>query len=147
MTDGFDKNEVLLERVSEGDEDATEMLIKENLGLVKSIALRFLGRGQELEDLIQIGSIGMLKAIRGYDKAFGTAFSTYAVPLITGEIKRFLRDDGLIKVSRETKRNGYILLRARQEYIAENAAEPSLSVLSEITGISEETSDTQAGKT
>jgi len=138
MTDGFDKNEVLLERVSEGDEDATEMLIKENLGLVKSIALRFLGRGQELEDLIQIGSIGMLKAIRGYDKAFGTAFSTYAVPLITGEIKRFLRDDGLIKVSRETKRNGYILLRARQEYIAENAAEPSLSVLSEITGISEE---------
>ncbi len=138
MNDSFDKNEVLLERVSEGDESATEMLVKENFGLVKSIAVRFVGRGQELEDLIQIGSIGMLKAIRGYDKAFGTAFSTYAVPLITGEIKRFLRDDGLIKVSRETKKNGYILLRARQEYIAENATEPSLSVLSEITGISEE---------
>lgn len=138
MTGNFDKNAVLLERAAEGDESATELLVKENLGLVKSIALRFVGRGQELEDLIQIGSIGMLKAIRGYDKTFGTAFSTYAVPLITGEIKRFLRDDGLIKVSRETKKNGYILQRARQDYIAKNGNEPSLSVLSAITGISEE---------
>ncbi len=135
MSDGFDKNAVLLERASNGDESATELLVKENLGLVKSIALRFVGRGQELEDLIQIGSIGMLKAIRGYDKTFGTAFSTYAVPLITGEIKRFLRDDGLIKVSRETKKNGYILLKARQDFLAKNAVEPSLSVLSELTGI------------
>ncbi len=138
MSDGFDKNALLLERASNGDESATELLVKENLGLVKSIALRFVGRGQELEDLIQIGSLGMLKAIRGYDKTFGTAFSTYAVPLITGEIRRFLRDDGLIKVSRETKKNGYILLKARQEYISKNAVEPSLSVLSELTGISSE---------
>ena len=104
-----EKNRVLLERALSGDRMAEEELIKENMGLVKNIAARFTGRGTELEDLVQIGAMGMLKAIRGYDSAFNTAFSTYAVPMIMGEIKRYLRDDGLIKVSREAKRNYRIL--------------------------------------
>ena len=106
-----EKNRVLLERALSGDRMAEEELIKENMGLVKNIAARFTGRGTELEDLVQIGAMGMLKAIRGYDSAFNTAFSTYAVPMIMGEIKRYLRDDGLIKVSREAKRNYRILMR------------------------------------
>ena len=134
----FDINTLLLERASQGDRKAEEELMKTNMGLVKNIAIRFVGRGQEIEDLIQIGSVGMLKAIRGYDKSFNTAFSTYAVPLITGEIKRFLRDDGLIKVSREAKRNNYILLKAKEEYIREKGTEPKLSELCEICNISKE---------
>lgn len=138
MNKASESNAFLLEKASMGDEAAAEMLIKENLGLVRSIAKRFTGRGQELEDLIQIGSIGMLKAIRGYDKSFGTAFSTYAFPLITGEIRRFLRDDGLIKVSRETKKNGSILLKAREQYMSEHGKEPGMSELCALCGIDEE---------
>ena len=86
-----------------GDEEAKRLVVETNLGLVKSIALRFTGRGVELEDLIQIGTVGMLKAILGFDPDKECRFTTYAVPLIMGEIRRFLRDDGWIKISRETK--------------------------------------------
>lgn len=132
-------NAALLEMAAAGSKDAEERLVKDNMGLVRSIAVRFSGRGQDVEDLIQIGMLGMLKAIRGYDKSFGTAFSTYAVPLITGEIKRFLRDDGLIKVSREAKRNNYALMKAKEEFLRVKGREPKLSELCEMCGM--ETAD------
>lgn len=132
MSNNYEQNVLLLEKCVHGDNQAIEQLITENLGLVKSIALRFLGRGQDLEDLVQIGTIGMLKAIRGFDFSYNTAFSTYAVPLITGEIKRFLRDDGIVKISRDIKRNGYIILKAKQEFINKHLREPKISELCQI---------------
>ena len=116
----FNKNQDLLLRASQGDEKATEELMTTNLGLVRSIALKFKDRGVEYEDLVQIGSIGMLKAIRSFDLEKGTVFSTYAVPLIIGEIRRFIRDDGLIKVSRIYKQQGALLMKEREKYIMEN---------------------------
>ena len=133
-----ERNKLLLRLASEGDKAAEEELIKENMGLVKSIALRFTGRGQELEDLVQIGAVGMLKAVRGYDASYNTVFSTYAVPMIIGEIKRFLRDDGLIKVSREAKRNYRLLERCKEEYIRKNGVEPKIGELCSICGMTEE---------
>ena len=106
-----------------------------NLGLVKSIALRFRDRGTEYEDLVQIGTIGMIKAIRSFDFTYGTAFSTYAVPLIIGEIKRFLRDDGLIRVSRDLRRKGALLLKERESLSGELGREPRLSELAERCGL------------
>lgn len=132
------KNPELLQRISEGDRTAEELMIKENMGLVRSIALRFVGRGQDLEDLVQIGAVGMLKAVRGYNKSYGTVFSTYAVPMITGEIKRFLRDDGIIKVGREAKRNYVRLMSSKDKYIRNYGEEPRLSVLCQMCDISEE---------
>ena len=96
----YSKNIELLKEAHKGDTAATEALVRDNIGLVRSVALRFKDRGVDYEDLVQIGSLGMLKAIRSFDLSLGTSFSTYAVPLIMGEIRRFLRDDGLIKVSR-----------------------------------------------
>ena len=93
----------LIERAKNGDKDALEELVEENTGLVRSIAVRFTGRGVDFDDLCQIGHIGMIKAIRNFDLERGTAFSTYAVPLIIGEIKRFLRDDGEIKIGRRSE--------------------------------------------
>ena len=136
MTERLSENAALLARLREGDKSAEEALVRQNLALVKSIALRFLGRGQDLEDLVQIGSLGLLKAVRGYDPAYGTAFSTYAVPLINGEIKRFLRDDGLIKVSREAKRNYRQLTVAREEYTRKYGKEPKIGDLCDMSGIS-----------
>jgi len=133
-----EKNTELLEKAAMGDKNAEAEIIRENMGLVKSIAARFTGRGEEYEDLVQIGSIGMLKAVRGYDKSYNTAFSTYAVPLIIGEIKRFLRDDGLIKVSREAKRNYRIIVSKKDEFIRINGFEPKMSELCEMCGINEE---------
>ena len=112
-----------------GDENATNQLMQLNLGLVRSCALKFKDRGVEYDDLVQIGSIGMLKAIKSFDFSRGTAFSTYAVPLIIGEIKRFIRDDGLIKVSRIYKKQGAILMREREKYISENGKEPHIEEL------------------
>ena len=133
-----EKNKKLLERAVNGDRSAESEIIKENMGLVKSIAARFTGRGTELDDLVQIGAIGMLKAIRGYSFGYNTAFSTYAVPMIVGEIKRFLRDDGIIKVSREAKRNFVILMRHKEMYVAQNGQEPQMSELCEISGVNKE---------
>ena len=99
----FSNNRELIILAQSGDEKATEELIKSNIGLVRNIAVRFRERGLEYDDLVQIGTIGMLKAIRSFDLERGTVFSTYAVPLIIGEIRRYLRDDGIIKVSRRYK--------------------------------------------
>lgn len=132
-------NEVeLFTAAKEGDSDALSRLVEGNMGLVKSLAVRFRDRGTEVEDLIQIGTIGLIKAIRGYDTEFGTRFSTYAVPLITGEIKKHLRDDGIIKVSREIKRQGAVLCREKQRLMAETGAEPRISQLAKISGMSVE---------
>lgn len=125
----FTKNQELLEMAVSGDEGAIDKLVELNLGLVRSCAVKFKDRGVEFDDLVQIGSIGMLKAIKSFDFSRGTVFSTYAVPLIIGEIKRFIRDDGLIKVSRIYKKQGAILMRAREKYMAENGKEPHIEEL------------------
>ena len=109
----YAENLALLARVREGDRAATEEIVKRNAGLVSSIACRFIGRGTEYEDLVALGNLGLLKAIRSFDPARGCALSTYAVPLIFGEIRRFLRDDGPMKVSRTQKRLGAMLAAAR----------------------------------
>ena len=117
----------LLREAAEGSEEAKEMLVKNNLGLVKSIAYRFTGYGYEWEDLIQVGCIGLVKAIERFDTSFEVMFSTYAMPLILGEIKRYLRDDGRIKVSREVK-TGIIKLRGSRERLTkELGRSPKLS--------------------
>ncbi len=131
-------NNLLIKRLSEGDESALDEIVSQNMGLVKSVALRFCGRGTEYEDLVQIGSIGLMRAARSFDFSFGCMFSTYAVPLIIGEIRRFLRDDGLIKVGRATKQAAGVIMRAREEFLAENQREPSVNELSEICKMSVE---------
>lgn len=134
----YQKNQELLEKAVCGDEGATEELIRDNQALVRSIAIRFKDRGVELDDLIQIGSIGMLKAIRSFDLSKGTVFSTYAVPLIIGEIRRFLRDDGIIKVSRIYKQQSALLLRERENYICKFGREPKIEELAHLCGLSVE---------
>lgn len=104
----------LIQRAHEGDKNAREQLVEENMGLVFMIGKRFLGRGHEMEDLCQIGSIGLMKAIDKFDPSFEVKFSTYAVPMITGELKRFLRDDGMIKVSRSLKEISYKAYQTRE---------------------------------
>ncbi len=131
-------NVALITRAKGGDSDALEKLVDDNTGLVRSIAVRFMGRGVDYEDLCQIGHIGMIKAIRNFDLERGTAFSTYAVPLIIGEIKRFLRDDGEIKVGREIKRRSMIVYSAREKFVSENGYEPSVSQLAAMSGLSQE---------
>ena len=132
----FVKNQTLLRKAVCGDEEATAKLMEINLGLVRSIAIKFKDRGVEYDDLIQIGSIGMLKAIRSFDFSKGTAFSTYAVPLIIGEIRRFIMDDGLIKFSRLYKQQGALLMKERERYIAEFGEEPKIEVLANRCGLS-----------
>ena len=134
----FDANRADLLRYQAGDTSLETVLMERNAPLVNGLAYRFRGRGVEMEDLIQIGSIGMLKAIRSFDCERGTAFSTYAVPLIIGEIRRFLRDDGMIKVSRNQKRIGAMLMREREKYMAEHGCEPGIGYLAEAAGISPE---------
>ena len=113
-----------------GDRDAKSQLVEENAGLIWSIARRYFGRGVDPEDLYQLGCLGFLKAIEGYDPAFGTQFSTYAVPKIAGEIRRFLRDDGAIKVSRSLKERAAAIKMARQRLTGQWNREPTLSELS-----------------
>ena len=133
-----ERNLILLERVREGDLRAEEILIEENLGLVRRIARRFLDRGTEYEDLVQIGSIGMLKAIRSFSLERGTAFSTYAVPLIVGEIRRHLRDSGPIKVSRIYKRQGMALMHEKNRIMQGEGREAGIAELAERCGVSVE---------
>ena len=128
----FSENAVLLRRVGEGDESAVDEIVSLNMGLVKNIAVRFRDRGVEFEDLVQIGVIGMIKAIRSYDFTYNTAFSTYAVPLIIGEIRRFLRDDGPIKVGRGIKKQGINVMKQREDIIKKQCRKPKVSELAEI---------------
>ncbi len=140
MSENTSQNEnlTLIRLAQAGDKDAMEALISSNMGLVKTVARRFIGRGAEYEDLIQIGTMGMLKAAKSFDMSFGTLFSTYAVPLIIGEIRRFLRDDGIIKVSRDIRKKGMLILRAKEEYQQKHQCEPKLSELAALCGMSTE---------
>lgn len=121
-----------------GDNLAREQLVQENLGLVQSIVRRFRGRGTEDEDLFQIGSIGLMKAIDKFDLTYEVKFSTYAVPVITGEIKRFLRDDGMIKVSRSLKEVAARAITARERIQREQGKEPTLEEISEQIDVEQE---------
>jgi len=127
---------VLIARSQTGDKEAREVLIENNLGLVHHIVRRFVGRGYDLEDLFQIGTIGLMKAIDKFDLEIGVKFSTYAVPMITGEIKRFLRDDGPVKVSRTLKENGIKVKITRQRLQIKLNREPTLSEIGEESGLS-----------
>ena len=125
----------LLEQARQGDTEARERLLQENVGLIWSVVRRFYGRGAEPDDLYQLGCLGFLKAIEGYDPAFGTQFSTYAVPKIAGEIRRFLRDDGAIKVSRTIKEQAVMLRSLRSRLTLELGREPHLSEVAEASGL------------
>ena len=121
----------LLEAAQSGDEEAGERVLRENTGLIWSVVRRYNGRGVETEDLYQLGCIGFLKAVKGFDLTYGTQFSTYAVPKIAGEIRRFLRDDGAIKVSRTLRERSQSIYSAREKLRVQLGREPVLSELAE----------------
>ena len=132
------RTEELIARSQLGDTEAKEILINENSGLIWSVARRFFGRGAEADDLYQLGCLGFIKAVDGFDVAFGTQFSTYAVPKISGEIRRFLRDDGTVKVSRGIKEKAYTIKVAKESFLQENGQEPTVQQIAEITGFEPE---------
>ena len=123
------KNAVLLNRAAGGDRNARDELILNNMGLVYSVVKRFCGRGYEKEDLIQIGSIGLIRAAERFDMSFGVQFSTYAIPMIIGEIKRFIRDDGIIKVSRSLKETAVAAAKIRRTAAACRRASSTIPVV------------------
>ena len=125
----------LLSAAREGDKQASEKLLEANSGLIWSIVRRYYGRGVEGEDLYQLGCVGFLKAVQTFDEAFGARFSTYAVPKISGEIRRFLRDDGPVKLSRSIKERSVMIRNAREILTQRLGREPRLSELSEETGL------------
>lgn len=128
----------LLRAAQEGDREACEQAVIENNGLIWSVVRRYYGRGVEPDDLYQLGCLGFLKAVQGFDFTYGTCFSTYAVPKIAGEIRRFLRDDGTVKVSRSIREQAQLLYSARERLRQEFGREPALSELSEATGLTPE---------
>ena len=128
----------LIEAAHQGDKEARDKLVVENMGLIWSIVRRFSGRGHEMEDLFQIGSIGLLKAIDKFDTSYDVKLSTYAVPMIAGEIKRFLRDDGMIKVSRSLKEAAGKAKMVSQRILEESGREPTLEEVAAEIGISSE---------
>ena len=128
----------LIEAAHQGDKEARDRLVMENMGLIWSIVRRFSGRGHEMEDLFQIGSIGLLKAIDKFDTSYDVKLSTYAVPMIAGEIKRFLRDDGMIKVSRSLKESAGKAKLASQRLLEANGREPTIEEVAAEIGISSE---------
>jgi len=135
----MDETMRLIEMAHEGDKAARDQLVTDNFGLVWSIVRRFTGRGYEPEDLFQIGSIGLMKAIDKFDLSYEVKFSTYAVPMITGEIKRFLRDDGMIKVSRSIKEMGLKVKNVREELVYRLGREPPVEeIAGEIEASKEE---------
>ncbi len=130
-----EETQLLIKRAQSGDKSAEETLIVGNIALVKSIVRGYLNRGTDYDDLVQIGSIGLLKAIKGYDSSYNVRFSTYAVPMISGEIKRFLRDDGIIKVSRSLKENAIKIFRAQEMLKNELGRDPDISEIAQKTGM------------
>ena len=130
--------EELIRRSQNGDPAATEALVNENSGLIWSVARRFLGRGTEADDLSQLGCLGFLKAVEGFDLSYGTQFSTYAVPKIAGEIRRFLRDDGAVKVSRSLKEQSATIKAARHRLTGAMGREPTIQEISNQIGLSPE---------
>ena len=134
----MDHTIALIRKSHEGDEKAREQLVEENVGLIWCVVKRFYGRGTDTEDLFQIGSIGLLKAIDKFDTSYDVKFSTYAVPMISGEIKRFLRDDGIIKVSRSLKELSYRTYQAREKLIEKLGREPTMDELAQIVQVDKE---------
>ena len=132
----MNKVEELIARCQAGDTSAGEELVVENAGLIWSVAKRFIGRGAEADDLYQLGCLGFVKAIEGFDLNFGTQFSTYAVPKIAGEIRRFLRDDGAVKVSRGIKERAASIKISKNNLMIELGREPTVQEISEKTGLS-----------
>lgn len=130
--------EELIARSQNGDREAGDLLISENSGLIWSVARRFIGRGVESDDLYQLGCVGFLKAVENFDLEFGTQFSTYAVPKIAGEIRRFLRDDGAVKVSRSLKEQSAAIKAARSRLTSALGREPTIQEISRQTGFSPE---------
>lgn len=130
--------EALIQKAQAGDREAVEMLVTENAGLIWSIARRFLGRGAEADDLYQLGCLGFLKAVDGFDLDYGTQFSTYAVPKIAGEIRRFLRDDGAVKVSRGLKEQAATIKSVRSRLTGALGREPTIQEIARQTGFTPE---------
>ncbi len=128
----------LIVRAQQGDSEASERLVTENAGLIWSVAKRFIGRGTDSEDLYQLGCLGFLKAVEGFDTEYGTQFSTYAVPKIAGEIRRFLRDDGAVKVSRTVKEQAQTIRSAHNALTLSLGREPTVGELSQRTGLTPE---------
>ncbi len=128
-------NAALLRRARAGDKAACEQVVLQNNGLIWSVVRRFFGRGIEADDLYQLGCVGFLKAVAGFDDEYGTQFSTYAVPKISGEIRRFLRDDGPVKVSRSLKEQAYAVRRAREALLGRLGCEPTVSQLAAECGL------------
>ena len=132
------RTEELIRLAHAGDREAGETLVNENSGLIWSVARRFIGRGTETDDLYQLGCLGFLKAVEGFDLEFGTQFSTYAVPKIAGEIRRFLRDDGAIKVSRSLKEQAATIKSMRNQLTTALGREPTIQEISRQTGFTPE---------
>lgn len=124
-----------IKKAHQGDKEARDTLVHNNIGLVWSIVQRFANRGYEMEDLFQVGSIGLIKAIDNFDLSYDVKFSTYAVPLITGEIRRFLRDDGMLKVSRTLKENAWKVSKEAEKWRNKYGQEATLEELSKQTGL------------
>ncbi|HHU22339.1 MAG TPA: sigma-70 family RNA polymerase sigma factor [Clostridiales bacterium] len=134
----MDKTLELLRAAQGGDKEAVERMIQENSGLIWSIARRYFGRGVDSDDLYQLGCVGFIKAVQGYDESFGTQFSTYAVPKISGEIRRFLRDDGAVKVSRSIKEKAQVIRSTKNMLEQRLGRDPTLSEISRETGFTVE---------
>lgn len=134
----YDENEELLIKAKNGDEDAMSRLIELNLPLVSALCKKFLNRGYDYEDIFQIGCIGLVKAVNNFDPSFKVKFSTYAVPMIMGEVKRFLRDDGIIKISRNVKSIARKVHYAQEELTKTLNREPTIEELSKHSGIDKE---------
>ena len=134
----MDRQAELIRQAQDGDKKARDTFVAENLGLVHAIVRRFEKRGHDREELFQIGCIGLMKALDHFDLSLNLAFSTYAVPMITGEIRRFLRDDGMVKVSRSLKENGYKISKAKELLARELDREPELMEIAALTELSVE---------
>ena len=137
MKDKSGNTELIL-RYRCGDSEALERLVENNMGLVKSAVRRYLGKGTEYDDLIQIGSLGLIKAVGAFDTELGFEFSTYAFTMIVGELRRHFRDDGIIKVSRSIRHYCATMLKIKEEFVLRNGYEPPISYLAEMCGISVE---------
>ena len=135
----MDRIHMLIKEAQEGNKDAFECIVNENIGLVWSIVRRFQSRNIEIDDLFQLGSMGLVKAIKNFNFKYDVKFSTYAVPMIIGEIKRFLRDDGIIKVSRGLKETAFKAMKAREALTLKNNKEPSIEEIAEYINIDRET--------
>ena len=134
----MDETRELLKLTKEGDQGAREKIVLDNMGLIWSVVKRFTGRGHEPEDLFQIGSIGLLKAVDKFDLSYDVKFSTYAVPMIIGEIRRYMRDNNSIRVSRSLRDTAYKAIYAKENYVKKNLREPTVQEISEEIGISKE---------